>query len=121
MAAALNAPDVRVHGVLDGLETSDIPSHTLGNYPLKTRMATGEEVMTDCQFLQPRLQSLIDSEEETSVMHIVLSVAPFRSLHAEGILIQPRLSKTMRTARNSQPYTIVFLAQFFELANGILL
>lgn len=89
MVAALNTPDVRVLGVLDGLEATDIRGHELGNYPLKTRLADGTEVSTDCQFLQPRLQALIDAEEEEVVMHIVLSVAPFQSLHAEGILIRP--------------------------------
>lgn len=89
MAAALNVPDICVRGVLDGLEEKDVRGYELGNYPLKTRMADGQEVMTDCKFLQPRLQSLIDAEEEEAIMHIVLSVAPFRSLHSKGILIRP--------------------------------
>ena len=89
MAAALNTPDVRVLGVLDGLEADEVRGHELGNYPLKTRMTDGGEVLTDCGFLQPRLQQLIAAEEEEVIMHIVLSVAPFQSLHAEGILIRP--------------------------------
>ena len=89
MAAALNMPDVRVLGVLDGLDPGEIRGPLPGNYPLKTRLSDGTEVATDCQFLQPRLQALIDQQDDNVLMHIVLSVAPFRSLHAEGALLRP--------------------------------
>lgn len=89
MAAELNQPDVQVFGVLDGLHPDDIPEPLPGNYPLKTRLENGLEIRTDCAFLQPRLQALIDQNEETHILHIVLSVAPFQSLHSEGGLLRP--------------------------------
>ena len=89
MAAALNAPDIKVFGVLDDVPESDIREPLTGNYPLKTRLSDGREIRSDCEFLQPRLQRLIEAHDYDVVMHIVLSVAPFRNLHAEGILIRP--------------------------------
>ena len=89
MVSALNGPDIQVFGVLDGLAQSEIRQPLTGNYPLKTRLSGGEEIETDCEFLQPRLQSLIDRNEADFVMHIVLSVAPFMALHAEGVLLRP--------------------------------
>lgn len=87
--ATLNSPDVDIVGVLDGLEPGDIRPPEPGNYPLKTRLSDGTEVATDCAFLQPRLQKLIDGCEDRTLLHLVLSVAPFQSLHAEGMLIRP--------------------------------
>lgn len=89
MAAALNAPDLRVIGVMDGMDRAEVCPPNLGNYPLKTRLSDGREVATDCCALQPRLQSLIDEQEDEVIMHVLLSVAPFQSLHSEGILIRP--------------------------------
>ena len=89
MVASLNAPEVRVFGVLDGLDPTEIRGPLTGNYPLKTRLSGGEEVETDCQFLQPRLQQLIAANEDEYIMHIVLSVAPFGALHARGGLLRP--------------------------------
>ena len=89
MVAALNAPDVRVIGVLDGVDPSEIRAPLAGNYPLKTRMSDGTEVQTDCAFLRPRLQELISAHDEDVLMHMVLSVAPFKRLRAEGTLVRP--------------------------------
>ena len=87
--AVLNAPDVELIGVLDGLGPNDIRPPEPGNYPLKTRLRDGTEVVTDCAFLQPRLQQLIAERDDRALLHLVLSVAPFRSLNAEGVLIRP--------------------------------
>jgi len=89
MVAALNAPEVRVFGVLDGVEPVDIRKPLTGNYPLKTRLSGGEEIQTDCEFLQPKLQNLISENEDEYVLHIVLSVAPFRALYSDGGLLRP--------------------------------
>lgn len=87
--ATLNSPDVDIVGVLDGLAPEDIRPPEPGNYPLKTRLRDGREITTDCAFLRPRLQQLITEREDNTLLHLVLSVAPFRSLHAEGMLIRP--------------------------------
>jgi len=89
MAAELNSPDIQIFGVLDGIDPSQVPAARPGNYPLKTRLSNGVEIESDCGFLQPRLQQLIDAQDSNVLMHIVLSVAPFRSLHAEGTLLRP--------------------------------
>ncbi len=113
MIATLGASDVKVIGVLDDVPESDIREPLTGNYPLKTRLSDGREIRTDCKFLQPKLQDLIEAHDDDVVMHIVLSVAPFRNLHAEGILIRP-FEHGCRTLATRHIHEICVLVPYTE-------
>jgi hypothetical protein len=77
-------------GALDGLAVADLPTPTDDGYPLGTRLRDGTRVIVDEAFLEPLVQSAIDSAEDGGASaSILLCAGGFASLTATRPLVRP--------------------------------
>ncbi|RXT07105.1 AroM family protein [Ammoniphilus sp. CFH 90114] len=81
--------ELKMVGALDGIDVKDIPPCE-GHYPLITKLRNGEFIQVEKDFLETRIQGVIEELEKDDVSLIVLLCAgDFNQASARVPVIQP--------------------------------
>ncbi len=89
ISSELGIEDIVVTGALDPMKASDIPSVSMGDFPLETKLKDGSRVEVGAAFLQPLIQAQIDRVDSEVDLHIVLCAGPFPQLKSDALIIRP--------------------------------